>query len=81
MTFIPGTDGNNSGLFIPSRRALAGREGRNNGEIVSPARLPMADRRERDDVMSSLLLALDESDEADDDNGSGVDGDPDEINE
>mmetsp|Transcript_37337 Transcript_37337/g.78757 ORF Transcript_37337/g.78757 Transcript_37337/m.78757 type:complete len:103 (+) Transcript_37337:699-1007(+) len=74
MTFNPGSEGSNSGLFTPSKRALAGRAGRNNGDAASPARLKMADRREKadDDAMSSSLMVA-ESDEAED-RGEVVEG-------
>jgi len=77
MTLSPGADGRSSGLFTPSNRALAGRVGRNNGDIASPARLYMADRREEDDdAVVSLSLTVADSDEAKegDDGSSSVDG-------
>ena len=81
MTFIPGSDGSNSGLFTPSRRALAGRgRSRDSGATASPERPPMTERREREDVTSSLLLAVAESDDASRDDGSSVDDDPFEVN-
>ena len=43
---------------------------------MSPARLLMTDRRESDDVTSSLLLAFTGSDEVDGDDGSSVNGEP-----
>lgn len=63
MTLRPGVDGNNSGLFTPSRRALAGGMGRKSGEeAVMPATTRpciIADRRETVDddgmKMSSFL--------------------------
>lgn len=62
MTLRPGVDGNNSGLFTPSRRALAGGMGRKSGEEAAmPATTRpciIADRRETVDdgmKMSSFL--------------------------
>ena len=54
ITFSPLSVGKSSGLFTPSRRALAGRVGRMSGETVSPARVKMAERR----LISSLLEAV-----------------------
>lgn len=59
MIFRPGVDGSSSGLFTPSRRALAGAVGRKSEEDVIPAMTRpciIADRRETVVVviMSSL---------------------------
>ena len=77
ITFSPGSDGNSSGLFTPSRRALAGSVGRNNGDTVRPAKLYIADRREillLSDVTSLLIGVADSGEECVivDGNGDGV---------
>ena len=63
MTLRPGVDGNNSGLFTPSRRALAGGMGRTSGEeAVMPATTRpciIADRRETVDDGMKMPSFLD----------------------
>ena len=61
-------DGNNSGLFTPSRRALAGGAARKSaGEMDIPAMRPYsADRRETEDVGMMLMSSDDVDDIADD---------------
>lgn len=61
-------DGNNSGLFTPSRRALAGGAARKSaGEMDIPATRPYsADRRETEDVGMMLMSSDDVDDIAED---------------
>ena len=61
MIFRPGVDGSSSGLFTPSRRALAGAAGRKREEDVIPAMTRpciIADRRETVVVVVVVVVVL-----------------------